>query len=511
MRTKNTTGKPEKSRGAGVLLHVTSLPGDFGTGDIGPEAKQFAVSLRQAGQRYWQLLPLNPTSHAAGYSPYSSVSSIAGNTLLISPEGLVEKRLLRSNEIDQYRMSSTSRADFAQAERIRSVLLDEAYRRFISGRNTTMKEGFTAFRRSEKNWLDDFALYVLLKTLHDDKPWYEWHKRYRDRDTVAMKEISRKHRDDLNRISWMQYIFFQQWNDLKKHCNRLGVHLFGDLPFYVSHDSADVWAERKNFSLTRDGRPKLVAGVPPDYFNENGQFWGMPVFDWRSLKKNRYTWWLRRLSKNLAMYDLLRLDHFRAFADYWAVPASEKTAKKGTWKPGPGEELFQLFESAYGDLPFVAEDLGDINEDVRHLRDALGFPGMKVLHFAFGGNMSDNEYIPHNYASNFVVYTGTHDNNTTRGWFRKDAGLAERSNLQRYFGDVRVTDRNIHTLLIRLAYSSVAKIAIVPVQDLLGLDEKARFNAPATLQNNWVWRMQPGEFKETVIHWLRAQTEIFGR
>lgn len=497
-------------RAAGILLHITSLPGSYGCGDLGYEARAFADFLVDAGQRVWQVLPLNPTEKETGYSPYSSYSSLAGNTLLISPERLRDEGWLDGGEVKRYQIKSSSNASFPEAEKIKASLFDRAYTNFASG-NKRAKEKFTKFCYREREWLDDFALFVVLKQSQQGRSWTEWPDPLRNRNAAALKKASLQYHDALEKIKWLQYCFFTQWFELKAYCNERGIRLLGDLPFYVSHDSADVWANREIFSVDKKGKPVLVAGVPPDYFNADGQLWGMPVFRWDVLKKNRYAWWVRRFRKNIELFDVLRLDHFRAFADYWAVAASEKTARNGKWRTGPGAELFHAAARKLGHLPFVAEDLGDINDKVFALRDAFQFPGMKVLHFAFSDNLPVSDYIPHNYTPNFVVYTGTHDNNTTKGWYRKDIGRTEKRNLRQYFEGIELTENNIHRHLIRLAYASVAKLAIIPFQDIAGLDEASRFNAPATVGNNWLWRMNGRQMSSKSSKWLREQTTLFGR
>ncbi len=498
-------------RAAGVLLHITSLPGSFGCGDLGYEARAFADFLTDAGQRFWQVLPLNPTEKQTGYSPYSSYSSLAGNTLLISPELLCDSGWLDARELKQYQIRPSSRVMFAEAEKAKAALFDLAYAKFSSTKSKRATKDFKDFCERERKWLDDFALFVVLKRMYHGKPWNAWPDPLRLRNPSVLRRASRDHHEAIEKIKWQQHCFFAQWHDLKQYCNDRGIQLLGDLPFYVSYDSADVWANREIFSVNKNGTPILVAGVPPDYFNSDGQLWGMPVFRWGVLKKKNYGWWIQRFRKNIELFDVLRLDHFRAFADYWAVPAREKTARNGKWKAGPGADLFHVAGRKLGRLPFVAEDLGDINEKVFQLRDTFQFPGMKVLHFAFSDNLPTSDYIPHNYTPNFVVYTGTHDNNTTKGWYRKDVGRTEKRNLQRYFEGIELSERNIHRHLIRLAHASTAKLAIIPFQDVVGLDESSRFNAPATIENNWVWRMNKSQISDRSAKWIREQTTLFGR
>jgi 4-alpha-glucanotransferase len=349
------------------------------------------------------------------------------------------------------------------------------------------------FCEEEDFWLSDFAAYSLLKEIHS-KPWYEWPVESKHHEQKAIARITSQYSDAIEKIKWLQFIFIRQWEQLRVFCNQLNISLFGDLPFYVSYDSADVWSHPDIFALDEGKKMTAIAGVPPDYFNADGQLWGMPVFKWEVLKQQKYSWWIQRLRKNIELFDELRLDHFRAFADYWEVPAHEKTARNGEWKPGPGKELFTVAAKELRNLPFVAEDLGDINDAVYQLRDKFDFPGMKVLQFGFGDNLGKSDYLPHNYTPNFIAYTGTHDNNTTRGWYRKDLNSKERTNIALYLGR-RINEGNIHIELARSAYASVAKTVIVPMQDVLGLDESARINTPASVHNNWVWRMRPEELK----------------
>jgi malto-oligosyltrehalose synthase/4-alpha-glucanotransferase len=502
--------QPVSDRDAGILLHITSLPSPFGIGDFGPGARAFADSLSRSGQKYWQLLPLNPTEGGTGHSPYSSYSSMAGNTLLLSPELLVEEGLLQPNELPAFQLPQSEKVAFAQAEEAKVVLFDKAYQAYKSGRFRGLERQFAHFCIEEAAWLDDFALYLVLKQQHGGQPWYHWPQDYRQRQPGALSEFAEVHGVDLEKVKWLQFLFKKQWQALRDYCHGLGIQFFGDLPFYVSYDSVDVWANRELFSLDPAGEMQGVAGVPPDYFNEDGQLWGMPVFNWEVLKEQNYRWWVQRIRKNMELYDLLRLDHFRAFADYWEVPAGEETARRGEWKPGPGADFFTVLQKELGELPFVAEDLGDINDAVYTLRDDFGLPGMKVLQFAFGGDMPRSIYIPHHYIPNAIAYSGTHDNNTSRGWFRQDISREERQHLEQYVGRV-VLEKEVHEVLARLAYASVAKTAILPLQDVLGLDESARMNMPASTEGNWSWRLQPGHLTDKQEAQLREWCRVYHR
>ncbi|MBD0297642.1 MAG: malto-oligosyltrehalose synthase, partial [Flavisolibacter sp.] len=433
----------ENRRGAGVLLHITSLPSLFGIGDLGPEAKAFADFLYRSRQKFWQLLPLNPTEAGQAHSPYSAISSRAGNPLLISPEVLVKDGLLNAKEVEYYQLPQKSVTNYTEAERLKAKLFDRAYAAFKESKAGALKTEYQQFCEKEKDWIDDYALYRIIKQLYDNLPWYQWPEEYKLRKQQALNKVVRDKTDTLEREKWLQFIFFRQWHGLKAYCNQHEIQLIGDLPFYVSYDSVDVWAHQSIFALNEEGEMTSVAGVPPDAFSDTGQLWGMPVFRWNVLKERGYDWWIDRLRKNVEMYDLLRLDHFRAFSDFWEVPASEKTAINGEWKAGPGHDFFNEVQKQFGHLPFIAEDLGDIDEAVYVLRDAFGLPGMKVLQFAFGDNLPHSEHIPHNYTTHFVAYTGTHDNNTVRGWYRRDAGAQSRQLLEQYAGKP-VLEEDVH-------------------------------------------------------------------
>ncbi|HZI23430.1 MAG TPA: 4-alpha-glucanotransferase, partial [Chryseolinea sp.] len=459
-------------------------------------------------QKYWQLLPLNPVEQNQTYSPYSSISSMAGNVLLISPEELVRDRLLTTQEIIRFQQKPSEHVDFLHAQNCREDLLRTAYGN--SYKNKKISKDFTKFRQKESYWLNDFALYMVLKTHHNDAPWYDWPDPFKERNARALDEFSKANEATIQFIKWQQFIFFKQWQALKSYANDAGVSMFGDLPIYVSHDSADVWSHPEVFNLDKRGKLTGIAGVPPDYFNKNGQLWGMPTFKWDVLKRKNYNWWVQRIRKNLELYDMLRLDHFRAFADYWEVPANQTTAIRGKWKQGPGQNLFNLIREVFPELPFIAEDLGDINDAVYQLRDSYDLPGMKVLQFAFGNTMPVSDYIPHNFTSNFVVYTGTHDNNTTRGWYRKNITSRERAQISKYLGK-DINEETVAEELSRLAYASVAETVILPLQDILGLDESARMNTPASTANNWRWRFKSNALKRGAKTKLSAWVDLYNR
>jgi len=499
--------QPDSGRGSGILMHITSLPSKFNIGDFGPGAKAFADMLYQSYQKYWQLLPLSPVDKNSQYSPYSSYSSMGGNVLLLSPELLARDGLL---DIDEYVLPDTNKVDYKQASTIKQVIFNKAWANFKDISSDFFHNKFIEFCKAEARWLDDYALYVVLKHQYKNKPWYKWPDEFKLRDKAALKDFVQNNADAIDKEKWLQYQFAKQWASLKSYCNKLDIQLFGDLPFYVSYDSVDVWAHPKLFSLDENGNMTQVAGVPPDYFAADGQLWGMPVFRWDKLKEQNYDWWVQRIRKNLERFDLLRLDHFRAFSSYWAVPASEKTAVNGKWERSPGTHLFNILKKEFGKLPFVAEDLGDIDDKVYELRDQFGLPGMGVLQFAFGGENAATPHLPQNYTVNSVAYTGTHDNNTTKGWYNKEAGKSALKHLKNYTGSA-IKEKSINKLFIRMAMASVAKIVIVPMQDVLGLDESSRMNTPAATEGNWLWRCDEPAIKPKDIKLLHKWTKIYNR
>jgi 4-alpha-glucanotransferase len=373
-----------------------------------------------------------------------------------------------------------------------------------------LQNEFEVFCEKEKEWLDDFALYSLLKEEHGGKPWYEWPDTLKQYGSKEVLTLQSERKEALDYIKWLQFLFDRQWKALKAYCHEREIGFVGDMPFYVSYDSADVWANKKYFMLDETGNRLGMAGVPPDAFSEDGQLWGMPVFNWEALKENNYDWWIQRLRKNIELFDLVRLDHFRAFAGYWEVPAGEETAKNGEWKPGPGANFFETIRQELGKMPFIAEDLGEITPDVLQLRDQFGLPGMKILQFAFDESMPRSAYIPHNYEQNSVAYTGTHDNNTTRGWYRDELNEETRFRIMQYTGR-HLSEDDVPHVLCRLAFGSVANTAIIPLQDLLGLDGIARMNIPGAGENNWAWRLLPGQITPEAEDALRSWTEIYNR
>ena len=503
--------QPATNRGAGILMHITSLPSPFGIGDMGPEAFKFVNSLSRSNQKWWQLLPLNPITEGQSYSPYSSISSMAGNTLLISPELLEKEGILSAGEMQEYVSKSADQVNYPEVEARKAKLFDLAYQNFKAKKTHHLVEEYLRFLKAEADWLDDFVLFTVLKDQHGQTPWNTWPDEFRQRDAEALTTFRHSFKEELNKAKWLQFIFFKQWKALKKYALQHGIRLFGDLPFYISYDSVDVWANPHLFKLDKEGNKIYAAGVPPDYFNAEGQLWGMPIYRWDVMEQDKFAWWKNRLRKNMELYDLLRLDHFRAFSSYWEVPAEESTAINGEWIPGPASSFFRAMQEEFGELPFVAEDLGDISDDVYELRDEFNMPGMKVLQFAFGEDMPVSIHIPHQYSTeNCLVYTGTHDNNTTKGWYKNESSKLNRKNMMHYLG-TEIDKNNVAFQLTRLAYASTARLAIIPIQDVLGLGKSARMNTPSSTENNWGWRMQSGALSRNHEEQLRLLCRIFGR
>lgn len=495
-------------RGSGILLHITSLPSPYGVGDIGPWAYRFADFLAGTRQSYWQILPLSPTAPVYGNSPYSSISTFAGNTLLISPDILRQEGLITEEQLAARPSFPDDRCDYDAAIAYKDALLDAACAAFL--KNRSARGRFVYFCEENSGWLDDYALFVALKRRMGGRSWNEWDRELRDREPGALDAARRECSSDIENEKFRQYIFFKQWKDLKDHCNRLGVQIVGDIPIYVSYDSADVWSNSPIFKLNEEKRPYAVAGVPPDYFSATGQLWGNPVYNWEALKAARYAWWIERMRHILTLYDVVRIDHFRGLVAYWEVPAPADNAMNGYWVQVPTDDFFNELFKRFFTLPIIAEDLGLITPDVHEAIRRFGFPGMKVLLFAFGEDNPMHIYLPHTYEKNFVVYTGTHDNNTARGWFETEARPEDKARLFRYIGR-EVAAGDVNWELIRLAMASIADIALVPMQDILGLGRDAQMNRPSVAHGNWGWRVAPGEITEGVMGRLRSITETYGR
>ena len=493
-------------RSSGVLLHPTSFPGRFGIGDLGLEAYKFIDFLERSYQQYWQVLPLGPTGY--GNSPYMSYSALAGNHLLISPDKLRDEGLLAEEDLANLPNFPTDKVDFEQVAPIKIQLLKKACENFKTRASEIQQQKFTGFCATKAFWLDDYALFMALKDTQDNSSWYTWEPAIAKRQPEALERVQRQLTDEIFYYKFIQYEFFRQWSELKSYANLRGIEIIGDIPIYVAHDSADVWANPEIFCLDEQtGEVALMAGVPPDYFSATGQLWGNPVYNWEELQKQNFKWWVQRFEAMLDYVDVIRIDHFRGFEAFWTVPQGEETAMNGKWVKAPGEELFDVIKQKLGKLPVLAEDLGVITPEVEALRDKYEFPGMKVLQFAFGSDPG-NPFLPFNYTNNFVVYTGTHDNDTTVGWFNQ-ASDYEKHNLLLYLGCV--SPEGIQWDLIRLALSSVANQAILPLQDILGLGNEARMNFPSVATGNWQWRYDTSALTQELSDRLKALTKLYGR
>ncbi len=502
--------KRNKGRAAGVLMHVTSLASPFAMGDFGPCAYRFVDWLKATGQAYWQVLPFTPITGGAGWSPYSTLSAMAGNTLFVSPELLTDEGLILSSELDTWKRKNKGKVDFDLAQAISDEVLTLAWHRFKQKGLPQSLERFEAFCMAEKYWLDDYVFFTSLKEEFNQQSWDLWPEAYRDHDEEALARYGAQNTERLDYLKFGQFVFSRQWMALKRYANYHEAKIIGDIPIYVSYDNADVWAHPHLFKLSADKTPTAVAGVPPDYFSATGQLWNMPVYDWGAHKKENYQWWVKRIKKNLDLYDQLRLDHFRGFEAYWEVPAGEPTAENGCWVKGPGRAFFRELKNHFPKMPFIAEDLGDIDDAVLVLRDAYNMPGMRVLQFAWGNDLASSVHAPHNYPLHSVAYTGTHDNNTSRGWLSSLDDKTIKRQIEDYTG-VNPKGKNVHELMTRMVWASAAQIAIVPMQDLLGLDESARMNVPSVPQGNWSWRLKSLPDSDRFIKSLRRLLWTFGR
>jgi len=474
---------PASYRASGVLLHVTSLPSPYGIGDMGPSAIAWIDRLHQAGQTYWQALPLGPTGY--GDSPYQALSSFAGNALLISPDWLIEDGLVRASDCADHSFPPT-KVDFDAVKRFKHSLLEAAWRNFSAGLRADLQPAFEEFGQTQAHWLDDYALFRALKERHGGAPYLDWPAELVRRNPAALDRARRDLARGVDQVRFSQFLLFRQGARLKEHARARGVRLIGDLPFFVSPDSSDVWANPELFLLDDQRRPRVVAGVPPDYFSAQGQLWGNPIYDWDALSARGYGFCIDRVRALLAHVDAIRLDHFRGFSAAWHVPFAAPTAQTGEWQPGPGARFFNALQRELGGLPFFAEDLGIITPDVSALRDEFHLPGTRVLQFAFDGH-SDNPHLPDNYQPNAVGYTGTHDNPTTRGWY-EDLPDTARGNLWRYLKRPGGTSADASPALLRVLWSSVAALAMAPLQDVLNLGKEARMNQPGSAEGNWRWR-----------------------
>ena len=502
-------------RASGVLLHPTSLPSRFGVGDLGPEAYRFVDFLTASRQSLWQVLPLGPTGY--GDSPYAGYSAFAGNTLLISPERLFDDGLLSASDLSEVTEVTGDRINFSEAYKLKDEILQQAYRGFKTTSDTGLRSEFETFAHQSSRWLVDYAFFRALKDAHDGAAWNGWEPSLARRTPTALDRAREELREQIEAQMFYQFLFFRQWFALKNYANQNGIKIVGDLPIFVAQDSADVWTNPEQFKLDNEGSPIVVAGVPPDYFSRTGQLWGNPLYNWDRMLADGFTWWIERVRETLTVVDIVRVDHFRGFAACWEIPAGDKTAERGQWVEAPGRELFQAIRNELGELPIIAEDLGVITPDVVTLRDDFEFPGMRILQFGFGGD-SKNIDLPHNYERNVVAYTGTHDNDTTVGWFQSVAGegsirtAAQIDSERNFCCDYLQTDgEEIHWDFIRALWASVANTAIVPLQDLLGLGTAARMNLPNSTSGNWTWRFRPGALTTEIGLRLKKLTELYSR
>jgi 4-alpha-glucanotransferase len=493
---------PPAYRSSGLLLHITSLPSPYGIGDVGPTALSWIDRLAQAGQSWWQMLPLGPTGY--GNSPYQSLSSFAGNGLLISPDWLIEDDLLRASDCEAYSFPQ-ERVDYNAVIPFKQGLCEKAWTNFNAGARADLRPAYEQFRKHQEQWLEDYALFRALKVKFRGAPYLEWPAELVQRQAEALSQARRELADQMAQVCFVQFLLFRQGERLKTYAHSKGLGLIGDVPFFVSPDSSDVWAHPEFFLLDERRRPRVVAGVPPDYFSAQGQFWGNPIYNWEALRQSNYQWSISRLRALLAYVDVIRLDHFRAFAAAWHVPVTAKTAQTGKWVAGPGADFFQAVQRELGTLPFIAEDLGLITPDVYALRDQFQLPGMRVLQFAFDGK-SDNPYLPHNYNRNTVVYTGTHDNPTTHEWF-EELPDNQRQSVWNYLKLPPGESGDVSQALMNLAWSSVAALAMAPLQDLLNLGREARMNIPGHAEGNWSWRCTEDLLSDRRFEWLRDLTK----
>lgn len=491
-------------RSCGTLLHPTSFPSKYGMGDLGDEAKEFIHFLERTDQTIWQVLPLGPTGY--GNSPYASYSAFAGNPYLISPDKLVHKGLLTEAEAKKAELPVTAVADYERSYQVKDSLYKTACKRFYEDQDGGKSKHFKQFKENNKFWLDDYCMFMACSVENERRPWNQWEKGLAQRDKKVMAAFRKTHSDEINYYNWIQFEFFNQWFDLKIYANQKGIRVVGDIPIFVDHNSADVWSNPDYFAVDKQGNRKLIAGVPPDYFSETGQLWGNPLYNWKALKKDNFSWWVERFRQMFDLFDSIRVDHFRGFDEYWEVDAAETTAINGKWVKAPGKALFKTIKKELGELPIIAEDLGLMTPTVEELRDEFNFPGMKILQFAFDSD-STNSFLPHNYPQNCVAYTGTHDNDTTIGWYNQAPDL-EKHRVREY---TRSDALEIEWELVRLGMLSVADQAIFPLQDFMSLDTEHRMNLPATVGNNWMWRYTSDMLYNVDENRIKALVELANR
>ena len=491
------------NRSSGILLHPTSLPGPDGIGDLGPAAYEWVNSLAKMGCGNWQILPLGPTGY--GDSPYQCFSAFAGNPYLVSPAMIMNMGLLNYKDFEGRPEFPEDKVDYGTAIPWKLTILDRAFRNYLKQKPAQFESDFSCFQEEQAFWLDDFSLFITIKEKFNNIAWADWPTEFKMRDKKTLKKVREEQTEDILRQKFRQFLFFEQWNALHKFANSKNINIIGDIPIFIAGDSADAWANPELFYLDEQRNPTVVAGVPPDYFSPTGQLWGNPLYNWDAHKKNNYHWWAERFRSLTKMVDIIRLDHFRGFSGYWEVPADKPTAEIGRWAPGPGIHFFDEMKKQLGDLPIIAEDLGEITPDVDELRDRYEFPGMKILQFAFGS--PQDPFLPHNYVQNCVAYTGTHDNDTTLGWYRS-APDNERDYCNRYLG---TSEEDITWKMIRAIWASVAVVAVAPLQDLFNLGTEARMNFPGKPHGNWTWKMSDETIEEGLINKIRDYNYLFNR
>ena len=503
-------------RQSGVLLHPTSLPGPYGIGEIGVQAFRFIDELSAMGQKLWQVLPLGPTGY--GESPYQPLSSFAGNTHILCLETLVKQGLLTKKSLDSIVVNDPHNIDYEGVEQGRRAIYRSLCRNFKRRAKKEQWSAYEVFCEEEAAWLDDYALFISIKMAQERRSWVEWPEPLKRRDAKALKKAQKKNSTAIRHEKILQFLFHEQWGALKAYANRRGINIIGDLPIFVAHDSVDVWVNPDLFFLDEDGQPSVLSGVPPDCFSENGQLWGNPLYQWIRHAETGYDWWIHRIQKLQACVDIIRIDHFLGFENFWEIPRGEETAIHGKWVKGPSHSFFNALQKHFGVLPIIAEDLGVITEEVEALRDAFGFPGMRIMHFSFGRDDEDLLYRPNGFPENCVVYTGTHDNDTTQGWYNSEPGKGNTATAEKLEANrdvVRRTlssdGREIHWDLIKSAMQSSAKTSIIAMQDILGLGSEARMNIPGTLGNNWIWRFSWEQVSETYKSRLLELTINSGR
>lgn len=493
-------------RSSGVLMHITSLPSAHGIGDLGPEAYAFADFLAQTHQRVWQILPLTPTATTSWNDPYHSISAFAGNPLMISPELLVDEGRLQQSDLKDKPEFPQHEVDFEQVTKWKSQLLMRAFKTF----NPDAEPEFAAFRSANRNWLEDYALFAALHEQYAGKHWSKWPTDILKRTPEAIAKAREDLQEHILRIIFDQYLFDKQWKALRAYCRERYIAIFGDMPIYVDHDSADLWRQPHLWKLDSKYQPTVVAGVPPDYFSATGQLWESPIYDWDAHQEQDFSWWINRIHRNLDLFDILRIDHFRGLVAYWEVPQGEETALNGKWVDAPIQDFLKKLYASRSSLALVAEDLGVITPDVRETMRQYDLPGMKILQFAFGDNLAENPYAPHNIEKHSVAYTGTHDNNPIQAWYEEEADVAVRTQLSEYMGkDIRRDE--LHWDMVRLVMGSRAQLAVVPTQDLLGLGMYSRMNRPGNLSGNWHWRMAPGAITDSIVKRFSRLVKMYGR